>query len=131
MIVFIHSIVELHPAVDMADEGTRDDDSNSSESSDNESEDSQPVELLVTGREQRKTAGNRYDRDQILEEAAEEEEPDEVTLLFAAEEGEEDDEFRSDAQMQMRCPALMTKIKVPMPVERSLKEKKNYKDRLK
>lgn len=75
----------------------RDDDSNGSESSDNESEGSQPVELLVTGRERRKTAGNRYDRDQILEEAAEEEEPDEVTLLFAAEEGEEDEEFRSDA----------------------------------
>ena len=81
----------------MVDEGTRDNASNGSGSSDNESDDSQTVELLVTGRERRKTAGNRYDREQILEEAAEEEEPDEVTLLFAAEEGEEDEEFRSDA----------------------------------
>ena len=74
-----------------------DDVSNGASSSDDESEDSQSVELLITGREKRKTAGNRYDRDMVLEEAAEEQEPDEVTLLFAAEGEEEDEEFKSEA----------------------------------
>ncbi len=81
----------------MVDKEMSDGSPNGSDSSDNESGDSQPVESLVIGRERRKTAGNRYDRDLVLEEAAEEEEPDEVTLLFATEEGEEDEEFRSDA----------------------------------
>jgi vacuolar protein sorting-associated protein 72 len=70
--------------------------STSSGGSDDDSEDSAPVELLVTGRERRKTAGNRYDRNWILEETANEEEPDEVTLLFAEGDDEEDEEFRSE-----------------------------------
>lgn len=69
---------------------------NASDSADNESDNSEAVELLVAGRERRKTAGNRYDRDTVLEDAKEEE-PDEVTLLFAADEEEEDEEFRSEA----------------------------------
>lgn len=57
----------------------------------------QPVETLVAGRERRKTAGNRYDRDLILEEVAAtpDEDADEVTLLFADNEEEEDEEFRT------------------------------------
>ncbi|KIV95431.1 hypothetical protein PV10_03089 [Exophiala mesophila] len=59
--------------------------------------DEEPIESLVAGRERRKTAGNRYDRDLVLEESQlDEEEPDEVTLLFAEDGEEEDDEFRSD-----------------------------------
>lgn len=54
------------------------------------------VETLVAGRERRKTAGNRYDRDMVLEEAAPDaQEPDEVTLLFQDDEEEEDEEFKS------------------------------------
>ncbi|KAK5217322.1 hypothetical protein LTR72_009889 [Exophiala xenobiotica] len=55
----------------------------------------QQIETLVAGRERRKTAGNRYDRDMILEETGDEDEPDEVTLLFADIEEEEDEEFKS------------------------------------
>lgn len=65
-----------------------------SDSSEDES-DNAPVESLIAGRERRKTAGNRYDRDMILEEAAAEDEPDEVTLLFADNEEDEDEEFKS------------------------------------
>ena len=65
-------------------------------SSDDGSDASEAVELLVTGRERRKTAGNRYDRETVLEDAASEEE-DEVALLFAAAENEEDEEFKSEA----------------------------------
>lgn len=65
------------------------------DSSEDES-DQEPVESLVAGRERRKTAGNRYDRETILEEAPEEEDPDEVALLFADNEDEEDEEFKSD-----------------------------------
>ncbi|KIX03782.1 uncharacterized protein Z518_07335 [Rhinocladiella mackenziei CBS 650.93] len=57
--------------------------------------DEDPVETLVAGRERRKTAGNRYDRGMVLEEAAADEDPDEVTLLFADNEEEEDEEFKS------------------------------------
>ncbi|EXJ76344.1 uncharacterized protein A1O5_00852 [Cladophialophora psammophila CBS 110553] len=64
------------------------------ESSEDES-DEELVETLVAGRERRKTAGNRYDRDMILEEVANVDEQDEVTLLFADNEEEEDEEFRS------------------------------------
>lgn len=66
-----------------------------SQSSDDDSDEGQ-VELLVTGRERRKTAGNRYNRDAALEEAAEGEDEDEVALLFADLEGHEDEEFKSD-----------------------------------
>jgi vacuolar protein sorting-associated protein 72 len=82
----------------MADDETADDTPQLSDtdSSDAESE-SAPVESLVAGRERRKTAGNRYDRDMVLEEAGDAEDPDEVTLLFADDQDEEDDEFRSNA----------------------------------
>ena len=60
--------------------------------------DEQPIESLVAGRERRKTAGNRYDRGTVLEEAVEAEDQDEVTLLFADDEEEEDEEFKSDAE---------------------------------
>jgi vacuolar protein sorting-associated protein 72 len=80
----------------MADDDGRDDSSSRSGSSDAESDESEQVELLVQGRERRKTAGNRYDRDMVVEEAENDEEPDEVALLFAAEENEEDEEFRSE-----------------------------------
>ncbi|EXJ90926.1 hypothetical protein A1O1_04032 [Capronia coronata CBS 617.96] len=65
-------------------------------SSEDESETEQ-VETLVAGRERRKTAGNRYDRDMLLDEAAAavDEDADEVTLLFADNEEEEDEEFKS------------------------------------
>lgn len=81
----------------MANDEERDDAGSQTGSSDAESDESAQVELLVTGRERRKTAGNRYDRDMVLEEGDNEEDPDEVALLFAAEENEEDEEFRSDA----------------------------------
>ncbi|KAL2414914.1 hypothetical protein ABEF95_000941 [Exophiala dermatitidis] len=73
-----------------------DSDSNGSE---DESSD-EPVETLIAGRERRKTAGNRYDRDLLLEEAAAaaDEDADEVTLLFADADDEEDDEFKSDEE---------------------------------
>ncbi|KAG9789420.1 hypothetical protein ABEF93_001102 [Exophiala dermatitidis] len=60
----------------------------------------EPVETLIAGRERRKTAGNRYDRDLLLEEAeaAADEDADEVTLLFADADDEEDDEFKSDEE---------------------------------
>lgn len=64
------------------------------DTSEDETEQEQ-IETLVAGRERRKTAGNRYDRDMILEEAGDEDEPDEVTLLFADNEEEEDEEFKS------------------------------------
>ncbi|KAK5050586.1 hypothetical protein LTR84_003868 [Exophiala bonariae] len=66
-----------------------------SDSSENES-DEEPIESLVAGRERRKTAGNRYDRETILEEAPAEDDPDEVALLFADNEDEVDEEFKSD-----------------------------------
>src|SRR5690349_16819865 len=53
------------------------------------------IETLVAGRERRRTAGKRYDRETLLEEAADEGDPDEVTLLFADNEDEEDEEFKS------------------------------------
>ncbi|KAL2428520.1 hypothetical protein ABEF91_008768 [Exophiala dermatitidis] len=70
-----------------------------SEGSEDESSD-EPVETLIAGRERRKTAGNRYDRDLLLEEAAAaaDEDADEVTLLFADADDEEDDEFKSDEE---------------------------------
>ncbi|OCT46377.1 signal transducer [Cladophialophora carrionii] len=82
----------------MADDETMDDTPQLSDTdaSDDESEDV-PVESLVAGRERRKTAGNRYDRDMVLEETGNADDPDEVTLLFADDQEEEDDEFRSDA----------------------------------
>ncbi|EXJ93060.1 hypothetical protein A1O3_01616 [Capronia epimyces CBS 606.96] len=68
------------------------------DSSEDESEEEQ-VETLVAGRERRKTAGNRYDRDMVLEEvAAVDEDADEVTLLFADNEDEEDEEFKSSEE---------------------------------
>ncbi|EXJ53878.1 hypothetical protein A1O7_09214 [Cladophialophora yegresii CBS 114405] len=82
----------------MADEEPMEDTSQLSDTdaSDDEPQDV-PVESLVAGRERRKTAGNRYDRDMVLEEAGNADDPDEVTLLFADDHEEEDDEFRSDA----------------------------------
>lgn len=65
-----------------------------SASSEDDSEQEQ-VETLIAGRERRKTAGNRYDRDLIAEEVAVEDDPDEVALLFAGDEEEEDEEFKS------------------------------------
>ncbi|ETN39760.1 uncharacterized protein HMPREF1541_05986 [Cyphellophora europaea CBS 101466] len=81
----------------MADEEIQDAESPrpDSVSSDDDSEDEQ-VELLITGREKRKTAGNRYNRDAALEEADEGQDEDEVALLFADQEGLEDEEFKSD-----------------------------------
>jgi len=67
-----------------------------SDSSEDESNQAEQVESLVAGRERRKTAGNRYDRETILEEAPEDDDPDEVALLFADNEDEEDEEFKSD-----------------------------------
>ncbi|KIW10811.1 hypothetical protein PV08_10110 [Exophiala spinifera] len=64
------------------------------DSSDDDSEEEQ-IETLVAGRERRRTAGNRYDRDMVLEEAGDGEDADEVALLFADNEQEEDDEFNS------------------------------------
>ncbi|OAP61998.1 hypothetical protein AYL99_04201 [Fonsecaea erecta] len=80
----------------MADE-TNDDTPqlSATESSEDESAD-ELVETLVAGRERRKTAGNRYDRDKVLEEAKDVDDQDEVTLLFAGDEDEDDEEFRSD-----------------------------------
>ena len=80
----------------MAEEERKQDVSDDTDSSGDESEQSNPIESLVTGRERRKTAGNRYDRDMVLE-AADEEAEDEVALLFAAQENEEDEEFKSEA----------------------------------
>ncbi|KIV82866.1 hypothetical protein PV11_04934 [Exophiala sideris] len=65
-----------------------------SATSDDESEEER-VETLISGREKRKTAGNRYDRELIGEEVAAEDDPDEVALLFAGDEEEEDEEFKS------------------------------------
>ncbi|RMZ75633.1 hypothetical protein DV738_g5391, partial [Chaetothyriales sp. CBS 135597] len=65
-----------------------------SDSSEDES-DAESVELLVTGRERRKTAGNRYNRDLILQEVGnqeEEDDDDEVALLFAGGLDEEEDD---------------------------------------
>ncbi|EHY60098.1 hypothetical protein HRR83_006458 [Exophiala dermatitidis] len=71
-----------------------------SDGSEDESSDEPVVETLIAGRERRKTAGNRYDRDLLLEEAAAaaDEDADEVTLLFADADDEEDDEFKSDEE---------------------------------
>ena len=74
--------------IEMQEDGSQD----TSDQSGNASSDSEPVELLVSGRERRKTAGNRYDRDMVLEDAEDE---DEVTLLFAADQDEVDEEFKS------------------------------------
>ena len=74
--------------IEMREDGSQD----ISDPSENDTSDSEPVELLVSGRERRKTAGNRYDRDMVLEDAEDE---DEVTLLFAADQDEVDEEFRS------------------------------------
>ena len=65
--------------------------------SDSSSEDSgsEPeAELMITTRERRKTAGNRYSQ-VVAQEQADEDEQDEVTLLFAEAEGE-DEEYNSD-----------------------------------
>ena len=80
----------------MAEDSAMDDTPRNTDDSASEDEsDSEPVETLIAGRERRKTAGNRYDRDMILEEIADEEDADEVTLLFADNEDEEDEEFKS------------------------------------
>jgi vacuolar protein sorting-associated protein 72 len=69
-----------------------------SESTD-ESDDSEPVETLIAGRDRRATAGNR------MANLIEREDDDEVSLLFAQEDDEEDVEFEgsdedgSDAQL--------------------------------
>ncbi|KIW29912.1 uncharacterized protein PV07_05697 [Cladophialophora immunda] len=79
----------------MADE-TMDDTPQLSATESSEDElDEELVETLIAGRERRKTAGNRYDRDMILEEVANVDDQDEVTLLFADNEEGEDEEFRS------------------------------------
>jgi vacuolar protein sorting-associated protein 72 len=87
----------------MADDVSMDDapQLSDTDASDNEL-DGEPIESLVAGRERRKTAGNRYDKAALLEEAAEAvgvQEEDDVALLFADDEEEgEDEEFRSDAE---------------------------------
>ena len=68
-----------------------------SDDSSDDSSDAERVELLVSGRERRKTAGNRYNRDMVLQEVGNEDDPDEVALLFAEGQEGEDEEFRSDA----------------------------------
>lgn len=92
---------EAHPrellAVTMSDdEQTEDTPQLSDSDTSDDVSDQEPIESLVAGRERRKTAGNRYDRETILEEAPDEEDPDEVALLFADNEDEEDEEFKSD-----------------------------------
>ncbi|KAK5074461.1 hypothetical protein LTR70_005779 [Exophiala xenobiotica] len=52
------------------------------------------AELMITTRERRKTAGNRYSQ-VVAQEQADEDEQDDVALLFAEAEGE-DDEYNSD-----------------------------------
>ena len=74
--------------VEMQEDGSQD----TSDRSGDDSSNSEPVEFLVSGRERRKTAGNRYDRDMVLEDAEDE---DEVTLLFATDQDEVDEEFKS------------------------------------
>lgn len=78
------------------DDRTQDTPQLSDSDSSDDASDEAPVESLVAGRERRKTAGNRYDRETILEEAPAEDDPDEVALLFADNEDEEDEEFKSD-----------------------------------
>ncbi|KAF7506817.1 hypothetical protein GJ744_011429 [Endocarpon pusillum] len=74
-------------------------DNDSQSESDDGSEDSEPVETLIAGRDRRATAGNR------MASLIEREDDDEVALLFAQEDEEEDVEFedsdedRSDAQL--------------------------------
>ena len=76
----------------MADDDPTDDAPQLSDTDSSEDEtETGPVESLVAGRERRKTAGNRYDRDMVLEEAGDADDPDEVTLLFADNEEEEED----------------------------------------
>ncbi|RMD43431.1 hypothetical protein DV735_g1783, partial [Chaetothyriales sp. CBS 134920] len=86
----------------MADEDVKESPSLVASGSSEDESDTESVELLVTGRERRKTAGNRYNRDLILQEAGnqaadDDDEDDEVALLFAGGLDEEDDEFKSDA----------------------------------
>lgn len=65
------------------------------DSSDDDDSTQDQIETLIAGRERRRTAGNRYDRDMVLEGAGDGEDPDEVALLFADNEQEDDDEFKS------------------------------------
>ena len=69
----------------------------SGSTSDTDGSDEEQVELLVQGRERRKTAGNRYQRELVQEEGADIDEEDEVALLFAGEQDEVDEEFKSEA----------------------------------
>lgn len=68
----------------------RSDSPSEASSSDAEAE----AELMITTRERRKTAGNRYSQ-VVAQEQADEDEQDDVALLFAEAEGE-DDEYNSD-----------------------------------
>lgn len=83
----------------MADEEMADIDTPRSDSDDSDESEEAEVELLVAGRERRKTAGNRYNRDAVQEEGAEEAaaDEDEVALLFADNQDEVDEEFKSEA----------------------------------
>ena len=69
------------------------DEANTSASSAGESSDSEP-ELMITTRERRKTAGNRYSQI-VAQEKADDDDEDDIALLFAEAEGE-DEEFNSD-----------------------------------
>ncbi|KAK5103074.1 hypothetical protein LTS08_003877 [Lithohypha guttulata] len=74
-----------------------DSETRSNAASDPSSEDSAPEsepELMITTRERRKTAGNRYSQ-VVAQEQADEDEEDDVALLFADAEGE-DEEYNSD-----------------------------------
>lgn len=74
-------------------------DNGSGSDASSDSDDSEPVETLIAGRDRRATAGNR------MANLIEREDDDEVALLFAQEDGEEDVEFEgsdedaSDAEL--------------------------------
>lgn len=68
--------------------------SESSGSSPGDESSQPPTELMITTRERRKTAGNRYSQ-VVAQEQADEDAEDDVALLFAEAEGE-DEEYNSD-----------------------------------
>ena len=73
-----------------AEEASEDRDDQSSTTSDSEENDVPVVESLVSGKERRRTAGNR------LSSLLQHEEDDELELLFAEGEAEEDQEFEAE-----------------------------------
>ena len=68
----------------------------STSTSDDDRSISDATETLLSGRERRANAGNRYNRDQIVAEA--EDPQDEIALLFENQEVEDDEEFEESAE---------------------------------